>query len=48
MCACVCVCVCVCVCRDSKCLFEVIITHKAAGIVVAHGLGIAESLKQWV
>lgn len=52
LCACVYTCVygcaLVCVCRDSKCSFEVIVTHKAAGIVVAHSLGIAESFKQWV
>ena len=23
-------------------------THKATGIVVAHGLGVAEGLEQWV
>lgn len=47
----VCVLVCILVCMDVHrcvCPFEVIVTHKAAGIVVAHSLGIAESFKQWV
>ena len=39
---------CDCVSRENESSSEVIVTHKAAGIVVAHRLGIAEGLKQWV
>lgn len=46
--ACACLYTCVTVYLEGISSSGVMVTHEAAGIVVAHCLGIAEGLQQWV